>query len=183
VLTIVLSVIPVGFCLGAAEVAFPAFGDALGDNALAGPLIALWSLGSFIGGLAYGAYGHRLGAVRAFEWGVIALPLTTLPLALASSFAVMVPLALLAGAAVAPMLAAANQLIGEVAPREAQTEAYTWPTTAIVTGVTVGNAASGAIIEIQDWSAAFVMAAVVGATGFFVVMARRGTFESARAQA
>ena len=76
------------------------------------------------------------------------------------------------------MLAAANQLIGEVAPREAQTEAYTWPTTAIVTGVTVGNAASGAIIELQDWSAAFVMAAVVGATGFFVVMARRGTFES-----
>ncbi len=54
----------------------------------------------------------------------------------------MVPLALLAGCAVAPLISAANQLIGDVAPQGALTEAYTWLLTALVAGVAVGNAAS-----------------------------------------
>ena len=129
------------------------------DRALAGPLIALWSLGSLLAGLVYGAYGHRITPVTAYERGMLVLPLVTLPLALAGSFAAMVPLALLAGVAIAPMLTAANQLIGDVAPPGALTEAYTWPTTALVIGVTAGNAASGAVVEAYDWRAAFVLAA------------------------
>jgi MFS family permease len=175
--TVALSIIPVGFCLGAAEVAFPAFGEAVGDKALAGPLIALWSLGSAVAGIVYGAYGHRISPATAFERGMLVLPLVTLPLALAGSFAAMVPLTLLAGIAVAPLLTAANQVIGSVAPRGALTEAYTWPTTAIVIGVTAGNAASGAVIETHDWRAAFVVAAVVGAGGFLIAAARRQTLE------
>ena len=58
--TLVATTLPIGFCVGAAEVAFPAFGESLGSPALAGPLIALWSLGSAFGGLFYGAHGHRV---------------------------------------------------------------------------------------------------------------------------
>jgi MFS family permease len=178
--TVALSIIPVGFCLGAAEVAFPAFGEAVsGDRALSGPLIAIWSLGSLLAGLAYGAFGHRVTPATAYERGMLVLPLVTMPLALAGSFAAMVPLTLLAGVAVAPLLTAANQVIGEVAPRGALIEAYTWPTTALVIGVTSGNAASGAVIEAFDWRAAFVLAGAVGAAGVLVVAARRATLQPA----
>ena len=179
--TVVLSSIPIGFCLGAAEVAFPAFGESIGEAALAGPLIALWSLGSAAGGIAYGAHGHRLSAAAAYTLGAAALPLATLPLALAGSFGAMIPLALLAGLAVAPLLAAANQVIGQVAPRGALTEAFTWPITALVAGVSAGNAAAGAAIQAEDWRAAFVVAAAVGMLGFLALVARRAPLAPATA--
>ncbi len=146
--TLVMSTVPIGFCIGAAEVSFPAFGEYVGSRALAGPLLALWSLGSAIGGLIYGAYGHRIPISSAYLRTAALLPIVTLPLALPSTFAGMVPLAMLAGLAIAPLLSAGNQLIGEVAPRGAVTEAFTWPLTALVAGVAGGNAVAGAIVAV-----------------------------------
>ena len=143
--TLFLTMLPVGFCLGAAEVGFPAFGESVGDRALAGPLIAIWSLGSAAGGLlgtAHTATGSRCGRRIGSAWTVI--PLVTLPLALPDTMAAMAPLALLAGVAIAPLIAVVGQLVGEVAPQGALTEAYTWPRTALVGGVAAGNAAAGA---------------------------------------
>ncbi len=173
--TVVISIAPIGFCLGASEVAFPAFGEAIGDQALAGPLIAIWSFGSAAGGLTYGALGHRFTTSSRYVFGAAALPLVTLPLALAGTFAAMVPLALLAGMAIAPFIAAGHQLVGEVAPRGAPTEAFTWLITSLVAGASVGNAASGAMVEAHDWRAAFLMAGAVGILGFLTLLGRRTT--------
>lgn len=173
--TLALATLPVGFCLGACEVAFPAFGEFLDNRALAGPLLAVWSAGSAVGGLLYGAHAHRMAIDRTYLATMALLPVVTLPLALPSSFAVMVPLALLAGCAVAPLISAANQLIGDIAPQGALTEAYTWLLTALVAGVAAGNAASGLIVDAIDWRAAFVMAAAVGTLGFAVAAVRRAT--------
>ena len=68
------------------------------------------------------------------------LPLGFLPLAAAPSLAAMLVLCVVAGLAIAPLLAVANQLVGDVAPAGALTEAYTWPITALVVGVALGNA-------------------------------------------
>ena len=46
----------------------------------------------------------------------------------------MAPLALIAGLCLAPYMAAANQLVGDVAPAGAVTEAFAWPITAIGLG-------------------------------------------------
>ena len=51
---IALTTLPVGFCIGTIEVSVPAFSDANGSPALAGVLLALWSVASAIGGLAFG---------------------------------------------------------------------------------------------------------------------------------
>ena len=51
---IALTTLPVGFCIGTVEVAVPAFSDAHGSPALAGILLALWSVASGIGGLVFG---------------------------------------------------------------------------------------------------------------------------------
>lgn len=173
--TLILTTLPIGFCVGAAEVTFPAFGESLGEPALAGPLIAIWSLGSAIGGLVYGAHGHRLPVRTAYLRTLAVIPLVTLPLVLPSSFAAMAPLALLSGIAIAPLIAAGSQLVGEIAPQGALTEAYTWPLTALVGGVAAGNAAAGVIVSEAGWREAFLAAALVGAVGIAVGFARRRT--------
>ena len=137
--TLIATTLPIGFCVGAAEVAFPAFGESVGSPALAGPLIAIWSLGSACGGLFYGAHAHRVDLTTAYLRTLAIVPLVTLPLALPSSFAVMAPLALLSGIAIAPLIAAGSQLVGQVAPQGALTEAYTWPLTALLGGVAAGE--------------------------------------------
>jgi MFS family permease len=81
-----------------------------------------------------------------------------------------------AGLLIAPLGAAANQLIGEVAPAGATTEAYAWPVTALLAGFAVGTALGGSIAESLDWRACFAAAALAGVAGWAVAAARRGTF-------
>lgn len=176
--TLALTMIPIGFCLGAAEVAFPAFGEWLGDRALGGPLLAVWAIGSAVGGLLYGGYASGRPVGRLFVAMTAVVPLVTLPLALPTAMVAMVPLTALAGIAVAPMLIAVSQLIEELAPRAALTEAFTWPLTALTAGAAAGNGVSGAVIEAFGWRAAFASAAAVGTAGAVLAVARRSTLVS-----
>ncbi len=53
--TLVLTSLPAGIGIGICEITLPAFSDAEGAASTAGVLLALWSVGSASGGLAYGA--------------------------------------------------------------------------------------------------------------------------------
>src|SRR6185436_6882786 len=53
--TLVMTMLPVGFAIGALEVAVPAFSHDQSRAELAGVLLATWSLGSAVGGFVYGA--------------------------------------------------------------------------------------------------------------------------------
>ena len=72
-------------------------------------------------------------------------------MAAATSFAVMLLLVIPAGAFIAPLLATRNELIGRVAPPGARTEAYTWPVTAFVGGISLGSALAGLLVEGPGW--------------------------------
>lgn len=177
-LTLVLATLPLGFTLGATEVILPAFSEAEGSRALAGVLLAVWSIGSVAGGIAYGARTFALPLADRFVRFAMLLPFSLLPLALAPSFAVMLVLVIPAGAIIAPTLASANQLVGEVTPPGQRTEAYTWPTTALVLGVAGGNAVAGIVVEAADWQTAFLVAAAAGLASGAILLARRGTLRS-----
>jgi MFS family permease len=173
--TLVFASLPVGFALGSIEVAVPAFSEAEGSKALAGVLLAVWSIGSGIAGLAWGAQAMRfrlLAAHLRFAW---LLPLAIAPLALASSPLTMGVLVLLAGLPIAPLIASRNQLVERVTPRGTATEAYTWPLTALVGGVSLGAAVAGAVVESSSWTTAVVVAAGVAALGATIVSTRRHT--------
>jgi MFS family permease len=179
--TVVLATVPLGFCFGAMEVTLPAFSEAEASRAWAGVLLAVWSLGSAAGGLWYGAHAEGLRLGPTYVRLVAFVPLTFLPLAATPSIVVMPVLCLVAGVAIAPVLAAGNQLAGDVAPPGAVTEAYAWPITALVAGIAVGNAAAGGLVEAADWRVAFLVGAVVAMIGGVLVLARRRTLEPARA--
>jgi MFS family permease len=173
--TLVFASLPVGFALGSIEVAVPAFSEAEGAKALAGVLLAVWSLGSGVAGLAWGATATRFSLLEAhvrFAW---LLPLAIAPLALASSPLTMGLLVVLAGLPIAPLIASRNQLVERVTTAGTATEAYTWPLTALVAGVSVGAAAAGAIVESSSWTTSVLVATAVGALGATVVVTRRHT--------
>jgi hypothetical protein len=173
--TLVLASLPVGFAFGTLEVVLPAFSEAEGSKELAGVLLAAWSAASGVGGLIWGARGGGAPLLRAhmaFAW---LLPLGIAPLLLAGSPLTMALLAILAGLPIAPLIASRNQLIERVVLPGTVTEAFTWPLTALVAGVSLGAAAGGAVVEASSWSAGVVLAAGVAALGGLAVLGRRRT--------
>ena len=173
--TLVFASLPVGFALGSVEVALPAFSDAEGSKALAGVLLAVWSGASGVAGLTWGARASRFALLDAhlrFAW---LLPVAIAPLALASSPVTMCLLVVLAGLPIAPLIASRNQLVERVTPVGTATEAYTWPLTALVAGVSLGAAAAGGIVESSSWTTAVLVAAAVATMGAAVVVTRRQT--------
>lgn len=179
--TLVLATLPLGFCFGAVEVTLPAFSEDMATRAWAGVLLAVWSLGSAAGGIVYGARADRLPLTRTYVRLAALLPLTFVPLAASPSLPAMVPLCILAGVAIAPLVASGNQLVGDVAPAGTVTEAYTWLVTAIVVGVSIGNAVAGVLVEAADWRVSFLVGAGCATIGSALAFARRGTLRSAAA--
>jgi predicted MFS family arabinose efflux permease len=173
--TLVLASLPVGFTFGTLEVVLPAFSEAEGSKELAGVLLAVWSGASGVSGLIWGARGGHSPLVRAhllFAW---LLPLGVAPLILATSPFTMALLAVLAGLPIAPLIASRNQLIERVALPGTATEAFTWPLTALVAGLSLGAASAGAVVEAASWSTGVLVAIAVALLGALVVAAGRGT--------
>ena len=177
--TLVFTMFPVGFAFGALEVAIPAFADAEGRPELAGVLIAIWSVSSLAGGLAYGAMPRRHSLARVHLQVALILPLSFLPVALAVSPATMALLVVPAGIFIAPMIATRNELAGRVALAGTETEAYTWPLTALVGGIAFGAATSGALADATTWQTAVLAAAASAGVGGLLAAARRATLAPA----
>ncbi len=97
---------------------------------------------------------------------------------LASSPATMVPLAIVAGLPIAPLIASRNQLVERVVVAGTSTEAFTWPLTALVAGVALGAATAGTVIEAGSWVTGVLVAVAVGLVGATVLVARRATLVS-----
>jgi hypothetical protein len=166
--TIVIAMVPVGFAFGAIEVTLPAFADAQGDRGLAAVLIAVWSVGSAVGGLAYGARPRALPLTSMHLWSAALVPVGIALLALGF-------LVVLAGLPMAPLIATRNELAGVVALPGSETEAFTWPLTALVAGVAVGAAAAGALADGPGWRAAVLAAVLMSTAGALVSAGRRET--------
>jgi MFS family permease len=173
--TLVLTSLPAGIGIGICEVTIPAFSHEMGAAAMAGVLLALWSIGSAAGGLAYGALQNRPPLNRVHLAVTAGLPVSLLPMAAAPSVPVMALILIPAGMFIAPLLATRNELIGWVAPEGSRTEAYTWPVTAFVGGIAIGSALAGTIVEQASWRTAFLVAAGFAAAGTVVAVSRRGT--------
>jgi predicted MFS family arabinose efflux permease len=173
--TLVLASLPVGFCFGSIEVVLPAFSEAEGSREMAGVLLAVWSSASLAAGLLYGARPPQAPVADIHLRFALILPLGIAALAAATSPLTMALLAIVAGLPIAPLIASRNQLIGHVSLPGTATEAFTWPLTALVAGVSLGAAAAGAVVESYSWTAGVLMAVAVAGLGAAVILVRRQT--------
>ena len=174
--TVAFTALPVGICFGTLEVVLPAFGAEHGASSIGGYLFAAMSVGSAVGGVAYGVAAGRLGSVeRGYLLLVAALPFGLALCALPNSVALMVLVVPVAGCVIAPLTAAENQIVSAVAPPGAATEAFTWVIMSTVVGVAAGNTLAGGLAEEVGWQAALLAGCGTAGLGAVLAFARRRT--------
>jgi len=167
--TLIVVLLLVGVLLGADEVAVTAAAKALGGASAAAPLLALWGLGSFAGGLLITRAGG--GARTAAGLCLVLAALAAGHLALIPASGAILSLAatlLLAGAAIAPAEASVNAMVDDAAPPGTTTEAFAWLASAMAIGGALGAAAAGTLIDGAGPAAAFALA---GGAGLLAVLA------------
>jgi len=146
---------------GFMEIGVTAYATEKGNAALAGVLLGIMSTGSALGALTYGGRVWHFPLARQF---IVALALMAGGLALLTLPFPLVPFLLccvLAGLAMAPALIVQSMLAAQIARAEHATEAFTWTTSALLSGVGIGLAAGGALLEVWPSTAAFAAAACV----------------------
>jgi Major Facilitator Superfamily len=158
-----------GIGLGAVEVGLPSLALHAGSRSASGLLLALWSAGSMTGGLWYGSrVWHSSLAARYRALLVLAVAFTA-PLIGARSVATGIVGSLLAGLTIAPVFSCQYALVGRTVTAGSETEAFTWVTAALVSGLAAGSAAGGAVIGSVGVAAPFVLSC--GATALAAVLA------------
>ncbi|WP_372728816.1 MFS transporter [Nocardioides sp.] len=151
-----------GTLFGAVEVTTVAFSGEQGSQAYAGPLLALYALGSLLAGVITGAVHWRRSADFRVRWGAAAMAATMLPLYFVDSLLVLGLLLLLAGFAIAPTLIASLSLTEQAVPRGRLTEGMAIMHTGLVAGVAPGATVSGLVIDAHGASAAYLVALGAG---------------------
>ena len=173
------ALVAVVLCFAAAfgfvEIGVVAYATEAGDPGFAGVLLGIMSAGSALGGLAYGGrhwhfpLGRQFGvALTVLSAGLAVLALRWTPWPFAAWCAA-------AGIAMAPGLIIQSMLAAKIARPEHATEAFTWTTSALLSGVGIGLAAGGALLErfsSQAALAAGAAAALLAAAGARFLLGR-----------
>jgi predicted MFS family arabinose efflux permease len=179
--TLAIAVALAAATIGAVEVAVPAACQAAGAKGATGALLAVWGLGSMLGGFAAARAAAPADAARWLALLLAALGLGDLTLVPVSAPVALAPLLLVAGAAVAPLLGTAYSIVDRVMPRSRQTEAFAWLTTAISIGIAAGSALAGVLVDAGGPGAGFASAAAVGLIACAITSARRSSLAVAAA--
>ncbi|MCM2328453.1 MAG: MFS transporter [Lysobacter sp.] len=161
---------------GFLEVGYPGFATALAAPALGGLFLSVNSLGSATGGAIFGGLSLRAPIERQFAitTGLMIVPLllhwfVDAPFAFAA-------VAFVAGVAIAPSIACQSVLVSRLAPSHYATEAFTWSSTFIVSGLGAGMAIGGWLIETAGPKAPFLAGAGVMAAvslGVLILLPRK----------
>lgn len=109
---ILISVFGVLFGFGALDVGVVVF---VGGGASAGVLLALWALGSVLGGQIWSAHGKANNPTLAYRWALIGMAVCHMPLLLAAKTVTLGLVLVLAGLSIAPVVALGAGLLQEAA--------------------------------------------------------------------
>jgi MFS family permease len=145
----------------------------MGHQSWIGWVLAVWGLGSGIGGFLYGAM-HRTVPVLLM---LTLLSAATIPVALAHSPVTVAALLLLAGFFCAPTVTGTVDALSRAVPERVRGEALGWHGSAMTTGSAAGAPLAGIAIDAFGWPGGFVSAGLVGLAvvglGVIALRARR----------
>jgi len=165
--------------LSGCDIAFVAALRDFDKVSLIGPVLALWGLGSVIGGLVYGLLHRSISAFLLLG----GLSVATIPIALAPSVWPLAALGLVAGLLCAPTITATVDQLSRVVPDAARGEAIGWHGSAMTAGSAAGAPVAGLAIDHWGWGAGFVSVSLVGlAVAIFGASATR-TYRRSRKRA
>ena len=155
----------VGFTVGTFTVAVTAHAENVASRSDAAWLLAANALGALAGGIVNTMVKRSEDPSRRLFWLLVVLALGYLPLVVAPGLWGTVPLALLSGLALPPVLAGAMVLVDELAPAGTVTEAFAWVVTAFGSGYALGSAVAGVVLDASGYPLAMAVAVVGGGCG------------------
>lgn len=149
-----------------------------GDQAAIGWVMALWGLGSLLGGLVYGAL-HRSVPVPYLLAG---LALSTAPVALAGNIPVFAALVTVCGFLCAPTIVATVEQLSSLVPERNRGEMMGWHGSAMTAGSAMGAPIAGFAIDRGGWAWGFVLVSAIGlgvaVLGILALVRRRPTADA-----
>jgi MFS family permease len=134
--------------------------------------LAVWGVGSAVGGLVYGAL-HRTVPVAAL---LALLAGTTIPVILAAEPLLLGALLFVTGLFCAPTITATVDALSRVVPERVRGEALGWHGSAMTAGSAIGAPVAGVAIDQVGWHGGFVLPGLLGlaaALGGLAVMRQR----------
>lgn len=170
-LILLASMMCVGAVVGVFNVATVAYSEQRHLIGYSGVLLGVFSLGSLIGGLAYGARAWTGPPLRRLMLLLLGFAVLVWPLATVVGATGMTLLMVLAGLGLAPVLTCSFVVIGKIAPKGTVTEAFAWVTAVFLGGSALGSALSGALLPLAGLSVTFALAGLTATAGFLVVLA------------
>ncbi len=171
-LVLAVTYIATGTLFGANDLAVIAFTEERSAPGLAGVLLAIFSFGSLVGALAYGARTWRTPLWKLFGIGILAIAIGTSFFVFAGSLLVLAILMVVTGLAIAPTMTNVNTIIQKITPEGRLTEGLTWMSTAMNIGVSIGAALSGRLVDLQGSHGGFLV--VIGAAWLMALAAVLG---------
>ncbi|MDO5286563.1 MAG: MFS transporter [Actinomycetia bacterium] len=172
------------FAFGAAPVAITAYCEQShpgSGSSVTGVLIAVWSLGSALAGLVFGALAVRAPLRTQYLVLLGGLAVGYLLWLAAPTTGLLAVVLFVTGAVIAPVLAVMAGLVAGLTPVTMRTEAYTWLTTTSNGVSALGAGVAGLVVDSSAGAeGGFVLAAVSTAAG--LVLATRLPPVSERSQ-
>ena len=171
ILVCTVFVMVIGFA--AIDVSTIATARKVAGNGAAGTLIAVWGIGSLLGGMAFGSrsWPGRMSTRIVFFVGTITL--FTVALIPVTNLVLLGALLFVGGLNYAPCFSCINQVVQRIALPGAATESFAWITSGALMGAAGGEAAAGFAITHQSPHAGFGVAAGALALACVVVLVGR----------
>lgn len=162
-----------GAIFGTNQVVTLAVSEAAGAKDAAGPILALYAVGSALAGLWFGGRSHGRSLVKLLVAGTAGMVVLESPVLLAGeNIGLLAFFMLFAGIATAPTLITVMNLIERITPKAQMTEGMTIVLTGLIVGIAAGSAVSGAVVDRVGASAGYGVAV---AAGLFALLMALGT--------
>ncbi len=157
------------------EVAVPAFAAEHQATKAAGVVLAVWAIGSAVGGILYGMRISHAPAHRRLSITALVCAVGFLPAAAAPNVWTLAPLALFAGLGIAPMLSVIYDHTGLLAPDGMMAEAFAWLGVTFPAGFALGAPIAGRLADGPGARIAIATSGIAIALAAAMVHLRRGT--------
>ncbi|MDX6273692.1 MAG: hypothetical protein QOJ92_902 [Frankiales bacterium] len=175
---LLLAVCFIGIGFGAVDVGVPALAEQHDHLGAAGVVLALWSFGSMLGGIGYGAVNPSRSVERQYRVVLLLVCLVSVAPLLAVGVRSLGGLLLVYGMTIAPFFVVNSQLLAEHAPPGTTTEAYAWLSTGIFGGAALGNGLAGVLVSQSGHPKSAL--AITAAAGFLALITSVGRRHSAQ---
>jgi MFS family permease len=144
------------------DISIVAFVSGRHASAASGVVLALWSTGSMVGGLLFGARG-RLADEASVARGCLAVAVGVAAAAAAPGRIGLAVIMFAGGMVIAPSLGRLYARVGAIVPEVAATEAFAWIGVGLLAGSSVGSALGGVTIDAWGPRPSFLLAAALPA--------------------